>query len=323
MFKRKPIKKILILLCAVFFCCDSIFAGTFKGLEPGTSTKREVDKILGIPEKEVMKNISYNYTPENNDTRRIFITFYRNKKVVETINIYPKKTYSKAKYQEWLDLKKPEKTKIDDNGNFVEYYISNGIALHFDGSDNSSAVRFFSHFDPAAFTRKKAPKRVERQKNEDYYIMESDKAAEKMDWIRTKALIEEGISKYPNSGELWQSRALYYFKSKSEPKEIRRIEIQRSMEKAYKLKPSPKHAADMGWVYRMLHNDCYTALSYFEEAEKKGYSREKPALFYWMGRCYEMIGEYRAARAYYGRFLDMAPKDKNSSDARARLSKLP
>lgn len=153
--------------------------------------------------------------------------------------------------------------------------------------------------------------------------MESDKALAKMDWIRTRTLIEEGLSKYPNSGELWQSRAFYYFKSKYEPKEIRRVEIRRSMEKAYKLKPSAKHAADMGWIYREIYNDCYTALSYFEEAERKGYSQKKPTLFYLMGRCYEMIGEYRAARAYYGRFLDVAPKDKNSSDARARLSKLP
>lgn len=78
----------------------------------------------------------------------------------------------------------------------------------------------------------------------------------------------------------------------------------------------------MGWLYRDLHRDCETALSYFEEAERKGYAREKKTLLYWMGECYEKRGYIATAREYYRRFIDVAPENEKAKDARDRLLRL-
>lgn len=316
--------KLMQMMVFIFLLCSNcvILAGTFKGLEPGASTKGDADKILGQPKKEVIKNLRYDYSPDSSDTQRISVTFERNTKLIETINIYPKQTYSKAQYKEWLELMSAEKTEIDEIGNLVEYYISNGISLHFEGPDDTSAVRFFSHFDPASLAQKEPPKAKAGQKNERYYIEVSDDAIEKKDWTQAKNLILEGLQKYPNCAELWHSLAGYYFKSKSEPREVRASEAKRSMFRAYKLNPSGKYAGEMAWLNLQFHKDCTLALSYFKEAESKGYAKERPDVFYWMGSCYENIGMYNSAKTYYRRFLDTAPGHEKQPEAETALSRL-
>jgi Tfp pilus assembly protein PilF len=312
----------MIIFTLIFCFYYPAISGTFKGLEPGTSTKSDADKILGQPYKEVIRNIRYDYAPENSDTQRISITFDSKSRVIESINIHPKQSYSKVQYREWLELKSPEKTEIDATGNLVEYYIKNGIALHFKGPDDTSAVRFFSHFDPASVGRMETPRAKGIQKNEKYYIDESDNALENKNWSHAKNLILEGLDKYPNSAELWHNRAAYYLRSKNEPRQKRISETTNSMFRAYELNPSGQYAAEMGWFHRELRNDCTLALSYFEEAEKKGYAKERPDLLYWMGTCYEKIGMFSSAKTYYSRFLDVAPSHEKRLEAETAIGRL-
>jgi tetratricopeptide (TPR) repeat protein len=94
------------------------------------------------------------------------------------------------------------------------------------------------------------------------------------------------------------------------------------MFRAYKLSPSGKYAGEMAWLHLQFNKDCTLALSYFEEAERKDYARERPDLFYWMGACYENIGMYNSAKTYYRRFLDTAPGHEKQPEAETALGRL-
>jgi tetratricopeptide (TPR) repeat protein len=219
-------------------------------------------------------------------------------------------------------MKAPFETVVRDIS--VSSPVRAKLSFRHSGGDNQGLlldnVKLFKMADfHTSFTKPTPPILV---KDERYYVRESDTALEKKEWKRAKQIIEEGLRKFPSNADLWHNRSLYYFRCKDEPKQIRPIEVQRSMQRAYKLRPSGKYAAEMGWLYRSLHGDCETALSYFEEAERKGYVKEKKTLLYIMGECYEKRGYIATAREYYRRFIDIAPENEKAPDARDRLLRL-
>jgi tetratricopeptide (TPR) repeat protein len=137
--------------------CGLAGAGTFNGLEPGVSKKADADRVLGKPIREVIKGVRYDYDAKAIKARRLSITYQPKTAVIETINIYPKETVSKDKFRKWLALKEPQKKEIDRDGNFIEYYLSSGVALHFDGPDDSGPVKYFSHIDASLIGGKSLP----------------------------------------------------------------------------------------------------------------------------------------------------------------------
>jgi TolA-binding protein len=294
------------------------FAETFLELRPGHSTKAEADKKLGPPIKEVIKGTQYDYQPQL-DASRLSVTFHRGTNVIKSIDIYSGEPYTKGEYQEWLQLGTQAKTSRDKDGHLVEHYLQKGVALHFAGQDDTSVVAYISHYD---VTRARPTPPLKGPKDAHYYDQEADQAIKAKDWRQAKQLIEEGLRRYPNSDDLWHTRAKYYLKTKSEPREVRSSEVMRSMFRAYKLNPSGKHAAEMGWFHKDLNNDCTLALSYFKEAEAKGYATEEPSLLYWMGMCYEDLGMYNSARSSYRRFLNMAPGHEKHPEAERGLDRL-
>ena len=480
----------LLLLTAVSLC----FGQAYTDLEPGVSTKRDVDKLLGRPVKELVRAVKYEYAPLQDDVLRVLVEFHGNGQVVKTIEIYPRDSYYKGQYLVWFELERPDKSMKDKNDRLVEYYTSDGVAFHYSGPDDSSVIEFFSYFDrssngsrsqagpvnvPSAdgtgylliddfnqenkgsgaynysafskwnvaggtvdligngfwdyhpqnglhvdldgTTRQggtlvsksgfslepgtyrlsfdlagnpfsgpnkvtvalgnsyredfhlavKAPmKKVTRDitvtspefaklsfkqdggDNEgllldnvalrkisgspspvavvpksipegvNYYLRKADKAIENKDWTEAKRLIDEGLRKYPNSANLWHTRATYYFKSTNEPGEVRAREAEQSIFRAYNLDPSGKHAAEVGWLNLQFHKNCLLSISYFEEAERKGYAGEMPSLLFWMGSCYEKTGMHSSARTYYRRFLDTAPGHEKQAEAQAALDRL-
>ena len=306
---------LIIVLMGLSAKTDVVLAGTYLELEPGVSKKADVDKVLGSPVKEIEKDIRYDYAPQP-DTRRISITFDKNTRVIQAIEIYSQEAYSKNQYREWFQLGEPDKTIRDKKGNLVEVYNAAGIMLHFGGTAVSSPIEYFSHFAPSPQDVKGSSVKGSEERS---YLEASDKAMKARDWPAAKRLIEEGLRKYPGSADLWHSRALYYFRTPSEPGEIKPREAHLSMERAYQLDPSGKHAAELGWIYRELQRDCRKALPYFEEGVRKGHASKDPTLYYWTGRCSEETGQYDKARTYYDRFLEAAPNHEYSRDARERL----
>lgn len=317
----------MVLLWFFLFSLQAALAGTFMNLEPGVSTKADVDRVMGKPTKIFSEGERYDYEKKETQTQRISVKYYSKRMVVQRIDIYPLKSNTKTQYKSWFELKEPQKKSFDSDGNLVEYYTAEGIALNYDGPDDTAGVRFFTHFDPASLAQKhyppkKLPKAPYRQKDAQFYIDESDNALAKRNWNSAKNLIMEGLGKYPNNAELWHSLAAYYIKCKSEPRQKRISEAKNSMFRAYKLNPSGSYAADMGWLHKEFHNDCTLALSYFEEAEQKGYAEERPDLLYWMGTCFEKIGMYASAKTYYHRFLNAAGGHKKQSEAEIALDRL-
>ena len=301
----------LLLLLIFVFGPGGASAGTFRGLEPGVSTKSDVDAKLGKPIKAAVKGDRYEYDPGEPDTSRISMTFSGENQVIETIDIYSKEPYLKSHYKEWFQLGNPDRSAHDPLGNLVESYASAGIMLHFSGPSDASPVVCFSHYDTDAGTR--------GAKAEDVRVDEINKAIKAADFDRAKRLLEEAFQAFPDSPALWVTRAWYYLKANTEPAEIRPAEIQKSMERAYRMEPSGKHAADLGWVYVEVFKDCARALPYFEEAVQKGHAEKDPALHYWIGRCYEETGQHGRAGACYGRFLEAAPNHEYARDAEDRL----
>lgn len=141
-------KRISILFFTVFFV-SNVYADTYMDLTPGVSTKKDADRVLGKPIKEIIKGVRYDYSPEDHEASRLSLTFNRNTRVIETINIYSIEKYSKKQLREWFELGEPSKTVVDSDGNFVEYYGSKGVSLHFEGPGADSPVAFFTHFDTA------------------------------------------------------------------------------------------------------------------------------------------------------------------------------
>ena len=142
-------QRFLFVYCLILFWSSLAVAGTFMDLQPGVSKKADADRVLGKPIREVIKGVRYDYDAKKIKARRLSITCQPKTGVIETINIYPKETVGKATFRKWLKLKEPEENDIDADGNLIEYYLSSGVALHFDGPDDSGLVKYFSHIDTA------------------------------------------------------------------------------------------------------------------------------------------------------------------------------
>jgi len=96
----------------------------------------------------VIRGQRYDYDPSKHEARRISLKFNPNTQVIETIDLYFQVPYPKAQLQKWFELGAPARTALDPNGNLIEYYLPQGVALYYTGPNAASEVEFFSHFDP-------------------------------------------------------------------------------------------------------------------------------------------------------------------------------
>lgn len=139
-------KKLFFALGLYFMIVITANAGTYAGLVPGTSLKKDADRVFGIPIREVQQGIRYDYDAEAHDARRLSVTFDPGTQAIETINIYFKQEYPRSQLAEWFDLKSHPEKEINSKGNLVERYLDKGIALHYRGTENSTQVQFLSFF---------------------------------------------------------------------------------------------------------------------------------------------------------------------------------
>ena len=143
------IKTLSILFFLVFFV-SAAYADTYMDLRPGVSTKKDAERVLGKPTKEVIKGLRYDYSPEGHDAARLSLTFQGDPQIIETIEIHFLEPYSKDQLRKMLNLGQTMQTRADHDGNLSEFYLDSGIGLHYDGSHDASPVKYFTHFDPSS-----------------------------------------------------------------------------------------------------------------------------------------------------------------------------
>jgi hypothetical protein len=327
---RRPLLTLLVMLS-----CTIVDAGTFDGLEPGVSTRADVDRVLGSPIREVAAGVRYDYDPAAYDARRISVEYSATTGAVSTIDLYLAQQYSRDDYQQWFELGEPVVTTYDDSGNRVEYYTAAGISLHFDGPDQRDPVRFFRHYDLLAVTTARptggdpmsaavtppmdtrtAPRSTQ---SEEHYLALAEDAERDKDWQMLKQVVDEGLSHYPDSACLWNMRGSFFFHDGGgAPPEVRADQTLRSSLRAYDLVPDMDHTMDLAWVYYSVLDDCSSANFYFEKYAEE-FSRNRPLVFYYMGTCYERMRNIRAATRFYRRYLEREPNSPQADRVRDRL----
>jgi len=148
-------RKILFLFLSLFLLFPSpLFSGVYKDLEPGISKKSDVDKVLGKPIREIVRGEKYEYDSKGTGARHLTIRFYKQTQVIEAIEFYPQKSITKANCQQLLGLKIPTVTSKSQKGNLVEFYVDEGIALLYSGTQDSYPIECFSHFNPLPLRKK-------------------------------------------------------------------------------------------------------------------------------------------------------------------------
>jgi len=153
--KEQTMIRILFVFLFPFLLFPTLsFSGIYMGLEPGLSKKSDADRMLGKPIKEIVKGERYEYDPKGMEARQLAVKFNKATQVIDGIDIIPQRSITKAKYQKWLGLKNPTVTKKYSNGNLVEYYVEEGIALLYSGPHDSYPVACFTHFNPLLLQKK-------------------------------------------------------------------------------------------------------------------------------------------------------------------------
>jgi len=149
---------VLATLCVIFFS-GSIpgWSAVFVGIEPGRSTKGEVDAFLGAPLAAVREGEQYDYGGPTYLFKVIRIKYDPKDMVVEHIDVYPAQETFGEQYQEWFTLGEPAFTRIDERGNLTEYYSPQAMAIHYLGATDGDPVEYFRYMPP----EKRIPKQGE------------------------------------------------------------------------------------------------------------------------------------------------------------------
>jgi tetratricopeptide (TPR) repeat protein len=313
----------------------------YRGLKPGVSTKADADRVLGAPIQEVRKGVRYDYPVKDEDALRVSIAFSPGSLVIETIDLYQVDLYDKAQYREWFKLGEPAKSEKDAQEHLVEYYLPQGIALHYLGGDSSTQVEYFSHFSPRRLgggSSEPSPKPDigsvedwlaaleseifdEEEGSAFYYVIQSIRAVEKKDCRALKQIIDKSLEDHPETAEFWRLKFNYLRRCNQPPYKSVEDEIEEAAGQAFELDPSPWNAFNLGWVCQVLGGTYPNALVWYTLAEKDPTFND-PSLFFFMAQCYEQLRRTADAASYYERFLQAAPSHPQAGEARQRLGQL-
>jgi len=330
-----------VLRCsaALILCwCTLTSAGTFEGLEPGVSRKADANRALGPPIREVAAGVRYDYDPAAYDARRISVEYSPETGTIASIDLYLAQQYSRSDYRSWFELGEPTVTSFDDSGNRVEAYVVAGISLHFDGPGENDPVRFFRHYDmlaaQAAQPRSTGPRpsgsppypgrettRTTEQKtfSAEQFVAMAERAESDKDWPALKAIVDDGLRKFPDQASLWHLRGSFFYNDGGgAPPEIRRDQLLRSTLRAYLLVPNYDHTIDLAYTYNRVLDDCSSANYYFEQIEEEA-TNKRPSLLYVMGTCYERNGDIETAIRFYRQYLRREPDTQQADKVRDRL----
>jgi len=129
-------------------------AGSYMDLKPGSSEKKDADRVFGNTVREMFSLRRYDYSPQGHDLKRLSLVLKEDRKIIESIELYFKAVYPPQEVKQWFSLDMPDQTSFDREGNLIEYYTDQGLALYYDGPQPGSGVRMLSHYDPLATVKK-------------------------------------------------------------------------------------------------------------------------------------------------------------------------
>jgi hypothetical protein len=119
----------------------------------------DAERVLGSPIREVEPGKRYDYDPAGKG-RRISIFYRSQDRIIEVIELEPGGLYTKEDYAEWFELSLATVAEPDNDGNWMELYLTQGVSLHFSGPTESDPVVFFRHFNRSAFVDEKQGEEV-------------------------------------------------------------------------------------------------------------------------------------------------------------------
>lgn len=158
-------------------------AGKFAGIEPGRSTKEDVEAVLGAPLSTVSGGERYDYDGKRYQAKVISIRYSPEDFVVESIDIYPIPETFKGEYQDWFALEAPASTQKDERGRLVEYYFPQAVVLHYQGPTDVDPVEYFSH---VPFEKREPEKTLEKVETEKSTLIASPSSVRPGDLITVK-----------------------------------------------------------------------------------------------------------------------------------------
>jgi len=138
----KLLSVVFFIMC---FVVTDVWAGSFKGVQPGSSTYEVAVELLGEPTQEVVKNTRYTFESGNDDLSLLSIVVNAESRIVEKVELYPDAETKRDEYRSWFGLaEEPFSSKIDKGGELVEYFWPQAVSLHFTGETSESKVSFIS-----------------------------------------------------------------------------------------------------------------------------------------------------------------------------------
>jgi hypothetical protein len=121
-------------------------------IQPGLTTRSEVDKFLGQP-KQALKATLFEYTPPQGASR-LLIQYRTGADVVEIVQVDLPQTYTRASMLQALHLPEQPDFRATQNGRLIEYFGGNKfLVLAYVGADAGSGVNILGYYSREVFER--------------------------------------------------------------------------------------------------------------------------------------------------------------------------
>ncbi len=139
-------------LAVLAFACGTCLAQTpYKGIQPGTSTKVQTERILGQPVNQVSETM-VEYGPQPG-VQKIYVQYRQGAAVVERIVALLASPGSRSTLMATLDLPaRPTEQRVNDKGRREEYFgPPKLVVLIYEGIEDSSDVSRVEYYSPELF----------------------------------------------------------------------------------------------------------------------------------------------------------------------------
>ena len=112
----------------LLWVCHPCLAGTFAGLEPGVSTRADVERVLGPPLEEASTG-GFQFDPARFDAKSVEVFYRPGSEVVAIIAVEPTASYSRSDYREWFGLGEPVGGWRCPEGHWLEVCFTSRVPM--------------------------------------------------------------------------------------------------------------------------------------------------------------------------------------------------
>lgn len=145
MMNRAPIIILLVLLS----CVQCFGQSSFKELQPGRSTRAEVEKVLGPPLNEVSPTL-LEYKSDK-ESEKIFVQYRRDSSVVERIEAVYLEAIDRSAVERSLNLRQPSASQTNARGKLEEYFPTADVVLTYAGAEITGGVSRVGYYSRELF----------------------------------------------------------------------------------------------------------------------------------------------------------------------------